>query len=368
MGKINNPAYYSFRVCPSYYCTVLPNLDYNMGETAQFAAVNHLEEQLEAWKAEQLKVAAQVVVKEHDATYDDPLCPGFVAVPPTFKGHSFFGGVDVSFPETETDQSVATYVIIDRTSFQIVYQDCTYFDLTVPYVSSFLSFREIGPIENLIQKQMKERPELTPSVILVDGNGILHTRRAGIACFVGVRMGIPTIGVAKSLYYEDGIDRDLVRVGLDQALLDLQKKLSTNDKLRSHLGEPTASDPSAVPSASQRPVLVNTSIVSPISGMSITNEPLDRRPILQELAPLCNGVAIKLGAACGTVLGCALVGHGGRISANSGTKNAIFISVGHNISLLDAVSLCAELSQARIPEPVRQADLWGRDLLRNRSE
>ena len=47
----------------------------------------------------------------------------------------------------------------------------------------------------LIEKQVKEKPQFTPRAILVDGNGIFHPRKAGIACFVGVRTGIPTIGI-----------------------------------------------------------------------------------------------------------------------------------------------------------------------------
>jgi Endonuclease V len=40
------------------------------------------------------------------------------------------------------------------------------------------------------------------------------------------------------------------------------------------------------------------------------------------------------------------------------------VSVGHQINLQDAVAISASLSLARIPEPVRQADLIGRQLLR----
>ena len=36
-------------------------------------------------------------------------------------------------------------------------------------------------------------------MVLVDGAGMLHPRRAGIACHLGVVTGVPTIGVTKKL-------------------------------------------------------------------------------------------------------------------------------------------------------------------------
>ncbi|KAK2192786.1 hypothetical protein NP493_23g07039 [Ridgeia piscesae] len=45
-------------------------------------------------------------------------------------------------------------------------------------------------------------------VVLVDGNGVLHPRYFGLACHLGVKQGIPTVGVAKNLFQIDGLERN----------------------------------------------------------------------------------------------------------------------------------------------------------------
>jgi hypothetical protein len=49
-------------------------------------------------------------------------------------------------------------------------------------------------------------------------------------------------------------------------------------------------------------------------------------------------------------------------------QNPIFISVGHKMSLSDAIKLCTLLSLSRIPEPIKQADFLGRELLRQKEK
>jgi len=65
-----------------------------------------------------------------------------------------------------------------------------------PYIPGLLAFRE-GPSVLQAIRSLRSRSY----VCLVDAHGLAHPRRFGLACFVGVALDQPTIGVAKSLLY-----------------------------------------------------------------------------------------------------------------------------------------------------------------------
>jgi len=64
-----------------------------------------------------------------------------------------------------------------------------------PYIRTYLSYREL-PAYLAVLREAHEKG-MWPDVLLVDGNGILHPRRAGVATHLGVLLDLPTVGVAK---------------------------------------------------------------------------------------------------------------------------------------------------------------------------
>lgn len=67
---------------------------------------------------------------------------------------------------------------------------------SVPYIPGLLGFRE-GPLLLRIAQKLHSIPD----VFMIDGQGVAHPRRCGLACQFGLATGKPTIGIAKSLLY-----------------------------------------------------------------------------------------------------------------------------------------------------------------------
>ena len=63
-----------------------------------------------------------------------------------------------------------------------------------PYIPGYLAYREFPAIESCFR-----RLDPPPDLLMIDGHGVLHPARCGIACVAGVRLDRPAIGVAKSL-------------------------------------------------------------------------------------------------------------------------------------------------------------------------
>lgn len=121
----------------------------------------------------------------------------------------YIAGLDISFVKTN-DKAVASMVIFDYETLNIVAKISVNCCMKIPYIPSYLAFREAPVFLKLIDIQKEHCPHLTPQVILMDGNGVWHPRRAGIASHFGVLSGIPCFGISKNVLVADGITREKI--------------------------------------------------------------------------------------------------------------------------------------------------------------
>jgi len=102
-------------------------------------------------------------------------------------------GLDVAYHRLEgLEVGVGVGVIIDAGSLRPLECLASYRLICVPYIPGLLAFREMAVLAPLASR-------LAPraDVMLVDGHGIAHPRRLGIASHLGLAVGMPSIGVAK---------------------------------------------------------------------------------------------------------------------------------------------------------------------------
>jgi len=90
----------------------------------------------------------------------------------------------------------ASVVVFKIPEFEIVEISEAVRKIEVPYLPGFLAYRE-GPAFLDAFRKIKNEPDVT----LVDGNGIAHPRKMGLASYVGVVLDICTIGCAKKPFY-----------------------------------------------------------------------------------------------------------------------------------------------------------------------
>jgi deoxyribonuclease V len=107
------------------------------------------------------------------------------------KEIEFVCGVDVSYKKGIAHCSA---VIVKRNSLEIVEIVKSKSNIEYPYIPGLFILRESKPILHTL-KLLKN----TFQLLLIDGHGILHPRRCGLASYIGIITGNPTIGVAKSL-------------------------------------------------------------------------------------------------------------------------------------------------------------------------
>ncbi|OYT34560.1 endonuclease V [Archaeoglobales archaeon ex4484_92] len=69
-------------------------------------------------------------------------------------------------------------------------------ETSFPYIPSFLMFREGDPAVRVVKRILEPR-----SLILVDGSGIAHPRRCGLATYIAIKTGEPSVGVTKKKLY-----------------------------------------------------------------------------------------------------------------------------------------------------------------------
>jgi len=110
-----------------------------------------------------------------------------------FTGARFIAGLDISVNRVK-GMARGAVVVLSYPELLVVETEIVEGKLEFPYVPGLLSFRE-APLMLAACQQLN----ITPDLFLIDGQGIAHPRRVGLASHLGLFLNAPTIGCAKSL-------------------------------------------------------------------------------------------------------------------------------------------------------------------------
>ena len=102
------------------------------------------------------------------------------------------GGADISFNKYE-ETVYAGIVLFSYPDIKLIGQATAISRTSFPYISGLLAFREVPALLEAWDKLTTK-----PDVMVMDGQGIAHERRLGIATHFGLVTGIPALGCAKS--------------------------------------------------------------------------------------------------------------------------------------------------------------------------
>jgi deoxyribonuclease V len=117
---------------------------------------------------------------------------GQVDVTASLPDFELIAGADVSYNRF-SDVIFASVLIWRRSDAKVIESHSAIRETHFPYVPGLLSFREAPALLDAFA-----RLETVPDVVMIDGQGIAHPRRLGIASHVGLWLELPCVGCAKS--------------------------------------------------------------------------------------------------------------------------------------------------------------------------
>ena len=108
------------------------------------------------------------------------------------KPITIIGGSDISFNKY-SEVVYAGIIIFSYPELKVLERSTVISRTKFPYISGLLAFREVPAL-----LEAWDKLKVKPDVLVLDGQGIAHERRLGIATHFGIIANTPTLGCAKS--------------------------------------------------------------------------------------------------------------------------------------------------------------------------
>jgi len=138
--------------------------------------------------------------------------------PPKVEEIDLICGADISY---RNDEAVTVAVLKSLKEKKVIDIAIQSGKPPFPYIPGLLFMRE-SPLLIPAIKKLSHKPD----IVLVNGHGIAHPRRAGLAVFVGLGLNIPTLGYAKKIFVGtiEENEKEIAPLLLDSRLVGLRIK------------------------------------------------------------------------------------------------------------------------------------------------
>jgi deoxyribonuclease V len=143
-----------------------------------------------------------------------------IRLQPLAQSPRWVAGLDVSY--IGEHHGVGGYALVDTTAGKLAWSTTVTCDVPFPYISSYLTFRELPVLAQLLSAA--KAADRLADVYMIDGAGVLHPRRIGVAAHFGVVADVPTIGVTKTHLAGSFDDRNM-RPGEPREIHDCDEPL-----------------------------------------------------------------------------------------------------------------------------------------------
>lgn len=108
------------------------------------------------------------------------------------KTPKLIAGIDCAFSK-DGKNIAAAVIVMNLPQLEVIEVKTATAEVTYPYIPGLLSFREAPVCIKAVQKIVN-----TPDLFMIDGQGIAHGRKLGLAAHLGLFFNKPTIGCAKN--------------------------------------------------------------------------------------------------------------------------------------------------------------------------
>jgi len=108
------------------------------------------------------------------------------------KPPKLVAGMDCAFSKNGKE-IIAAVIVLKLPSLELIETATAVKKVNFPYIPGLLSFREAPACLAAVEKL-----KLSPDAFIIDGQGIAHPRRFGVASHLGLFFNKPTVGCAKS--------------------------------------------------------------------------------------------------------------------------------------------------------------------------